>query len=288
MEVVQLADPAEFLERAGPLLLADEARAQPDPRHRRHAAATSPQVYREHELVARRGRGRAWSALRCGRRRTTSSLARAEQRRRRRGARARVRRIAAGRAAERVPEAEEFARACGRRAGVEPRGPRTQADLRGSSSWCRRRPTTGGRATGGRRGDRALAPRLVARVRRSRRSARRSRTQRSARSSCSTTGSVVRRDRVRALGGRRAPVSLAGFGGSTPNGSGSGLSTRRRSCGGRGYASALTAAVSAEPPRCGHAILLPLHRPRRTRRRTRSTSTIGYERVCDSIEYAFV
>jgi uncharacterized protein len=82
------------------------------------------------------------------------------------------------------------------------------------------------------------------------------------------------------------PVSLAGWGGTTPNGVRIGPvytpPERRR----RGYGSAVTAAVSAERLASG-ATFCFLYTDLANPTSNRIYTDIGYEQVCDSIDYAF-
>jgi predicted GNAT family acetyltransferase len=82
------------------------------------------------------------------------------------------------------------------------------------------------------------------------------------------------------------PVSLAGWGGLTPNGVRIGPvytpPKRRR----HGYASALTAAVSAEQLASGRRLCF-LYTDAENPTSNRIYADIGYEHVCDSVDYAF-
>ena len=83
------------------------------------------------------------------------------------------------------------------------------------------------------------------------------------------------------------PVSLVGWGGQTPNGVRIGPvytpPEQRR----RGYASALTASVSAEQLAAGHRFCF-LYTDLANPTSNRIYMDIGYEPVCDSVDYAFV
>ena len=227
-------------------------------------------------VLARRGGGRGRRRGRCGRLRTDSCSH--SRRRRRRSRRLRWRSEALPGSSERVPEASDFGRVSATTAGAAASTALTQG-IYALERVCRR-----GRRPGPR--DRRLSATASScstgcAPSRSRRSARTSRTSAELQRIVDHRLGVARDGFVLwEVDGQ--PVSLAGFGARRRRRSGSGRSTRRPSCGpwlreraGRGRL--------AGAPRRGQALLLPLHRPRRTRRRTRSTSTSATERVCDSL-----
>ena len=83
-----------------------------------------------------------------------------------------------------------------------------------------------------------------------------------------------------------APVSVAGFGGETPNGIRIGPVYTPPELRGRGYASALTAELSAELLAAGRSYCF-LYTDLANPTSNRIYQNIGYEFVCDSMEYAF-
>jgi ribosomal protein S18 acetylase RimI-like enzyme len=82
------------------------------------------------------------------------------------------------------------------------------------------------------------------------------------------------------------PVSVAGFGGQTPNGIRIGPVYTPPELRGRGYASAVTAELSAELLADGRSYCF-LYTDLANPTSNRIYQTIGYEFVCDSAEYAF-
>lgn len=84
----------------------------------------------------------------------------------------------------------------------------------------------------------------------------------------------------------RGPVSLAGWGGTTPNGVRVGPVYTPPEHRRRGYGSAVTAAVSAEQLASGHAFCF-LYTDLANPTSNKIYTDIGYEPVCDSIDYAF-
>lgn len=82
------------------------------------------------------------------------------------------------------------------------------------------------------------------------------------------------------------PVSLAGWGGTTPNGVRIGPVYTPPEFRCRGYGSAVTAAVSAERLASGRTFCF-LYTDLANPTSNRIYSDIGYEPVCDSIDYAF-
>jgi predicted GNAT family acetyltransferase len=83
------------------------------------------------------------------------------------------------------------------------------------------------------------------------------------------------------------PVSLVGWGGQTPNGVRIGPVYTPPELRRRGYASALTASVSAKLLAAGRRFCF-LYTDVANPTANRIYSTIGYEPVCDSVDYAFV
>ena len=82
------------------------------------------------------------------------------------------------------------------------------------------------------------------------------------------------------------PVSLAGFGGGTPNGIRIGPVYTPPELRGRGYASALVAALSAELLAAGRRFCF-LYTDLANPTSNRIYERIGYRRVCESAEIAF-
>jgi hypothetical protein len=82
------------------------------------------------------------------------------------------------------------------------------------------------------------------------------------------------------------PVSLAGWGGETPNGVRVGPVYTPPEHRRRGYASAVTAAVSAERLGAGRSFCF-LYTDLANPTSNRIYTNIGYEPVCDSIDYSF-
>ena len=83
------------------------------------------------------------------------------------------------------------------------------------------------------------------------------------------------------------PVSLAGFGGTTPTGTRIGPVYTPPEHRGRGYGSAVTAAVSAERLAAGRRFCF-LYTDLSNPTSNRIYVAIGYRRVCDSLELRFV
>ncbi|HEU0247018.1 MAG TPA: GNAT family N-acetyltransferase, partial [Gaiellaceae bacterium] len=82
------------------------------------------------------------------------------------------------------------------------------------------------------------------------------------------------------------PVSLVGWGARTPNGVRIGPVYTPREHRGRGYASALTAAVSAEQLAAGRRFCF-LYTDAANPTANKIYRAIGYEHVCESVELAF-
>jgi predicted GNAT family acetyltransferase len=82
------------------------------------------------------------------------------------------------------------------------------------------------------------------------------------------------------------PASLAGWGGTTPNGARIGPVYTPPEHRRRGYGSAVTAAVSAEQLASGHAFCF-LYTDLANPTSNKIYTDLGYEPVCDSIDYAF-
>ena len=83
------------------------------------------------------------------------------------------------------------------------------------------------------------------------------------------------------------PVSLVAFGSPTPNGMRIGPVYTPPKLRGRGYASSLTAHVSAAQLASGRAFCF-LYTDLANPTSNKIYTKLGYERVCDSVEYAFV
>jgi len=83
------------------------------------------------------------------------------------------------------------------------------------------------------------------------------------------------------------PVSAVGFGSPTPTGIRIGPVYTPPELRGRGYASALTAHVSAEQLAAGHRFCF-LYTDLANPTSNKIYVDVGFERVCDSVEYAFV
>ena len=242
MEVVELADPVEFLERAAPLLLADEAR------HNlilgiAGTLRDSPELYREHQLwLVVDGGEVVGAALRTpphnlvlARPRVPAGAARPSL--------SRSRPPLPGVTAA-LPEAESLRATRGRRRPARPAPtPHLAADLRARAGARRSKDVPG---TGARGDGRAIGPllRTLAAPLRPRGAPRdeqdEERTERMLdhRLGSESAGFAIWEDGL--------PVSLAGFGGETPNGVRIGPVYTPPVLRGRGYGSAVTAAVSAE------------------------------------------
>ena len=82
------------------------------------------------------------------------------------------------------------------------------------------------------------------------------------------------------------PVSLAGFGGETPNGVRIGPVYTPPVLRSRGYGSAVTAAVSAERLAAGRRFCF-LYTDAANPTSNKIYTEIGYEPVCDAVDYAF-
>lgn len=83
------------------------------------------------------------------------------------------------------------------------------------------------------------------------------------------------------------PVSVAGFGGTTPNGTRIGPVYTPPEHRGRGYGSAVTAAVSAERLAAGRRFCF-LYTDLSNPTSNRIYVALGYRRVCDSLELSFI
>jgi hypothetical protein len=279
MEVVQLSDPVEFLERAAPLLLADEAR------HNlilgiAGTLRDQPAFYAEQELWVVESEGEVvGAALRTPPHRLVLAQPTVP---------AAVDALAAALeglpgVVGAVPEAMEFSRAWKDRTGAALEA-RTQVIYR-LERVTPARPTTGGsrpaeerdrelllewlrdfaiEAMGEDEPDRSRHERIVdLRL-----------------GSFDETGFVLWEDNGK-------PVSFAGFGGSTPNGSRIGPVFTPPELRGRGYASALVADVSQARLDAGKRFCF-LYTDRMNPTANKIYVDIGYERVCDSIEVDFV
>ena len=279
MEVVQLTDPAEFLARAGPLLLADEAR------HNlilglAGTLRDQPGVYPEHELWVVEEEGKVvGAALRTPPHRLVLAQPTAP---------AAVEALAVALeglpgVVGAVPEAMEFGRVWNDRTGATLEA-RTQLIYR-LERVVPPRPTTGASRPAEPRdrellldwlGDFAIEALREQEPDR----ARNEQIVDQRLGSSSETGFVLWEDEGQ-------PVSLAGFGGSTPNGSRIGPVYTPPELRQRGYASALVADVSQARLEAGKRFCF-LYTDRMNPTSNKIYVDIGYERVCDSIEIDFI
>ena len=275
MEVVQLADSAEFLRRARPLLLADEAR------HNlilglAGTLCDHPNVYPDSALWLVEDAGRVLGAALRTRplnlvlaRGTDEAVA-----------------LLAGSVAEElpgvvgaVPEVERFVAARGARA--EPRvrqGIYALRAVKASRPACGRpRPATAA--------DRALLldwwrDFAVEALAEDEIDEERHERNIDHRLSDPAGGIALWEDEAR-------PVSMVGFGTPTPTGIRIGPVYTPPELRGRGYATALTAHVSAEQLAAGRRFCF-LYTDLANPTSNRIYVELGYERVCDSVEYAFI
>ena len=275
MEVVQVAHPREFLERAEPLLLADEAR------HNLILGIAGtlrdhPGHYPEHRLwLVEDGGEVAAAAVRtpphnlvvAGREPSLATLAHALD--------DEIPGVVGA-----VPEVEAFASAWESRHGVRrevamaqgvyaleelveppplPGSPRraTEADRELLQAWLR-----------------AFALEALREEPNEEQSAR------------VIDARLTRDDAGFVLWDDGGPVSLAGFGGTTPSGTRIGPVYTPPEHRGRGYGSAVTAAVTAERLAAGRRFCF-LHTDLANPTSNRIYVALGYRRVCDSLELAF-
>ena len=275
VEVASLADPVEFLDRAQPLLLADEAR------HnlilglagtlRDNRTSTASTGCGSSSTAAR------WSEPRCERRRTTSSsrvaLTEAQQ------ALASaiggpLPGVTAG-SPRPTPSPTPGRRRPVCAAGSASRSGSTRS--RRSSRWrtCParrgRRPTPTGRCCD-------LAPPLQRRAPRDETGRGAHRALLDHRLGTDSAGYAIWEDGL--------PVSLAGFSGETPNGVRIGPVYTPPVLRSRGYGSAVTAAVSAERLAAGRRFCF-LYTDAANPTSNKIYTQIGYEPVCDAFDYAF-
>lgn len=275
MDVVQLSDPGEFLERAAPLLLADEARHNlilgiagtlrdhpglyPDSalwlvEHGGRAAGAALRT-RPLNLVLARGTEAAVDALAQSLDEDFPGVV---------GAVPEVDRFVAARGSDAVPRARQAIYALS--AVVPPRAPAgrprpaTQADRPLLLDWWR---AFGIEALGEVEPDAGRVARNVDHK------------------LSEPHGGIA----LWEVGG--APVSAAGFGSPTPTGIRIGPVYTPPEQRGRGYASALTAHVSAEQLAAGRRFCF-LYTDLANPTSNKIYVAIGYERVCDSVEYSFV
>jgi hypothetical protein len=275
MEVVQLSSPAEFLERAGPLLLADEAR------HNlilgiAGTVRDHPDVYPDYALwLVQDAGGVVGAALRTrpfnlvlarGNDDAVSSLAGSidEELPGVVGAVPEVDRFVAARGARAEPRVRQGIYALRtvrppRPAAGGPR-PATRADRAILLEWWR---AFGIEALGDRGPDEERVARNV-----------------DHKLSDAAGGIALWEDEGR-------PVSAVGFGSPTPGGIRIGPVYTPPAFRGRGYASALTAHVSAEQLAAGRSFCF-LYTDLANPTSNKIYVDIGYERVCDSVEYTFV
>ena len=279
VEVVDLADAVEFLERAAAAAARRRGAAQPDPRASRGRCATT------RTSTASTGCGSSstearWSAPRCERRRYNLVLARPRFDEALEALASAIGGPLPGVTAA-LPEADAFADAWEAKTGVRPRLRVSQRiyaleqvkpveDVPGAA-----RPATDA--------DRPLL-RPGSATSAARRSERRART-RSARSAMldhrlgtDSAGFAIWEDGL--------PVSLAGFGGETPNGVRIGPVYTPPVLRGRGYGSAVTAAVTADRLAAGRRFCF-LYTDATNPTSNKIYPQIGYEPVCDAVEYAF-
>jgi uncharacterized protein len=279
VEVVQLSNPVEFLTRAGPVLLADEAR------HNlilglAGTLRDQPGLYAEQELWIVEDEGRTvGAALRTPPHRLVLAQPTVP---------AAVVALAGtlkglSGVVGAVPEAMEFGRVWKERTGARLEA-RTQVIYR-LERVVPARPTTGDSRTA-EEGDREL---LLDWLRDfeiealSEKEPDRTRNEQIVDQRLGPfpeTGFVLWEDNGR-------PVSLAGFGGSTPNGSRIGPVYTPPELRRRGYASALVAHVSQGRLDAGKRFCF-LYTDRMNPTSNKIYLDIGYERVCDSIEIDFV
>lgn len=277
MDVVKLADPATWLERAGPLLLADE------PRHNLILGLAGtlrdrPGLYAEHEL---------WLALdgaevaACALRTPPYNLVLGDGTPAARDALSRGVGGLPG-VVGAVPEVDAFATAYAHAHGVDatprvrqgiyaldavrppalpPGRPRaaTEADLELATRWWR---DFAREALGELDDDEARIARTI-----------------ESRLTADGHGIALWED-------DGAPVSLVAWGNPTPTGTRIGPVYTPPEHRGRGYASALTAHVSAEQLAAGRRFCF-LYTDLANPTSNKIYVDIGYERVCDSVEYAF-
>jgi predicted GNAT family acetyltransferase len=277
VEAVELADPVEFLERAEGLLLADEAR------HNlilglAGTLRDSPEFYREHKLWLVTDAGEVvGGALRT----PPHNLVIAKPR-----TPAAHEALAAAiggplpGVTAAVPEAESFADAWQAKT-------RTRRRLRVSQriyALEEVRPVEGV-AGGGRKATDADRPLLRLWLRhfgiealREQQDEERTERLLDHRLGSDSAGFVIWEDGL--------PVSLAGFGGETPHGVRVGPVYTPPVLRGRGYGSAVTAAVSAERLAAGRRFCF-LYTDATNPTSNKIYTEIGYEPVCDAVDYAF-
>jgi predicted GNAT family acetyltransferase len=276
MQVVQLSDPAEFLERAQPLLLADEAR------HNlilgiAGTLRDDPGVYPEHALwLVEDTGGPVGAALRT----PPFNLVLA------RGSDEAVALLAASIGEElpgvvgAVPEVDQFVAA--RAAAVEPR---VRQAIYALDAVIPPRHPAPGRARPATRADRpillewwrAFGVEALGELEPD--------EERVARNVDHKLSEAAGGVALWEADGR--PVSAAGFGSPTPTGIRIGPVYTPPELRGRGYASALTAHVSAEQLAAGRRFCF-LYTDLANPTSNKIYTEIGYERVCDSVDYAFV
>ncbi|MBA2385195.1 MAG: GNAT family N-acetyltransferase [Actinobacteria bacterium] len=278
MEVVELADPAEFLERAGPLLLADE------PRHNlilgiAGTLRDSPHLYGEHRLwLVDDGGEVVGAALRTPPHNLVLARPRVAQAQQ---ALASAIGGALPGVTAALPEADGFADAweakTGARRGVRvaqkiyalerlrpvedvpgTARPATDADRPLLRLWLRH---FGIEALGETEQDEERTERLL-----------------DHRLGSASAGFVIWQDGL--------PVSLAGFGGETPHGVRIGPVYTPPVLRGRGYGSAVTAAVTAERLGAGRRFCF-LYTDATNPTSNKIYTDIGYEPVCEAVDYAF-
>jgi predicted GNAT family acetyltransferase len=277
VEVVELADPVEFLERARELLLADEAR------HNlilglAGTLRDSPEFYREHKLWLVTDAGEAvGAALRTPPHNLVLARPRAP------AAQQALASTIAGPlpgVTAALPEAESFADAWQAKTGTRRRLRISQRIY--ALEQVRSVEDVPGAPREATDADRPLL-RLWLRhfgIEALREEQNEERTERllDHRLGSESAGFVLWEDGL--------PVSLAGFGGETPNGVRIGPVYTPPVLRSRGYGSAVTAAVSAERLAAGRRFCF-LYTDAANPTSNKIYTEIGYEPVCDAVDYAF-
>ncbi len=278
MKVVEPADAAEFLERAEPLLLADEAR------HNlilgiAGTLRESPHLYHEHQLwLVVDGGDVAAAALRTPPLNLVLACPRDEQALE--ALAAAIRPPLPGVTAA-LPEAEAFAHAWQEATGTTGAIHRTQKIY--ALEQLRAVEGVAGKARPAGERDRPLLRtwlRDFGREALGETEPDEERTERMLdyRLSSGAAGLAIWEDGL--------PVSLAGYGGNTPNGVRIGPVYTPPALRGRGYGSAVTAAVTADRLESGRRFCF-LYTDATNPTSNKIYAELGYEFVCDSVEYAF-
>ena len=279
MRVVELSDPAEFLERAAPLLLEDEAR------HNlilgiAGTVRDHPTLYAEYELWLVEEAG---SAVAAALRTPPYNLVLGN------GTPAGLDALARGiggsipGAVGAVPEIDAFVAACAAAHGITP-APRVQQGIYALDEvvWPPRpvgQPRPAGAA------DRDLLVRWWGEFGRESLGALETDAEQDARNVDQRLSSPTAGIELWDVGGE--PVSVVAYGSPTPTGIRIGPVYTPGEHRNRGYASALTAHVSAARLAAGRSFCF-LYTDLGNPTSNRIYAAIGYRRVCDSIQYAFV